>query len=443
MKVQTSRYPDKLNVLSKNMRMFIRINSESVKKTLLLFFVVYLVNSQDIKAQRLSFNYKRSIERSSEGWHEISLPSDIYKHCNADLSDIRIIGKTRDGETIEAPYILNSWNSNPEYINVEFQGINQSKRRNIFYYTFIIPSSEIINTLQVQFDDSNYDRLIILEGSNDEQTWFEFINKYRVISIQDDNIKYRHKTIRFSPVQYKYIRLSFKSNIKPGKLKVSMAKSIVDSGKYYHYFPVEYEKLHNDENKTSEFIFTLSDHVPVSFFKPIIETTVDYYRKYELECAVDSFEYEENKWRFIYRNTSYGTISSLEDNTMQFDNLLTRKIKLRIKNYDNAPLIINNAIVKGKVNNIIVRFDKEADYSLYYGNDEINSPNYDIVAFEHKIPKNLLSLNLGEEESISQKKIVISASKDNIIFIWISLIIVIIVMGIATIHMIKNYQSTK
>jgi hypothetical protein len=424
------------------MKSFSKVNIE--KATILLFLVFIICNggSLEVKAQRLSFSYKRNIEKKFNNWHEIILPADIYKHCNTDLSDIRIIGITPDGETIEAPYLLKSWKPRPEYINIEFQGVNQSKRGNTYYYTFIVPSNETINTIQVQSDDRNYDWKIKLEGSNDGQTWFEFLKNYRVLSIQDDNIKYRHRTIHFETVQYKYIRMSFKSSFKPGKLQISMAKAVVDSGEYYQYYPIDFENSTDDNGKTSEFIFSLPDYVPVSYFKPAVETTNDYYRKYDLECAVDSFQYDGNKWRYIYRNVSYGTISSLEDNIIQFDNILTKKIKLRIKNYDNAPLKINNAVVQGNVHKVIARFDKDADYSIYYGNEEITPPKYDIVAFEHKIPTNLKNLNLGREELLDQNKIVITANKDKIVYVWISLIIVIIVLGIATIHMIKNYQNT-
>lgn len=423
------------------MKNILKYSPGSVILILFSIALMHFGGNQEIYAQRFSFNYKRSIGNKVNNWHEIKLPADIYKHCNNNLSDLRIVGVTPEGETIEAPYLLKSWDGKPEYSNVEFQGINQSRRGKTYYYTFIVPSNEIINTIQVKFDERNYDRLIMLEGSNDEKIWYEFLKNYRVLSIQDDQINYSYRTIRFEPARYKYIRLSFKSNFKPGKLKISMARSAVDSGEYYHYKPIDYESIHNEEDNVTEFIVTLPEVLPVSYFQPIIVSKNDYYRSYELECAVDSFLYDETEWRYIYRNVSYGTISSLDENLIQFDNILTNRIKLSLRNHDNVPLIISEAKVQGNVNKLIVRFDKEADYFLYYGNKDLDSPQYDIVAFEHKIPKSLSNLSLGNEEILSHNKIIISANKDHIIYIWIALVIVILMMGIATIRMIKNYQK--
>ncbi len=395
-----------------------------------------------IKAQRLSFNYRRSIGENKNGWYTITMPADLYKNCNQGFSDIRIIGVTDEGENIEAPYLVKSWNSGPEYINIDFKGINQSHRHKRYYYTFIVPSNKIINTIQIRFDEKNYDRLIQLEGSNNQQTWYEFLKNYRILSIHEDDINYTHQTIRFDPVKYKYIRISFKSSYKPGKLKISMAQCIMGTGGYHSYFPDSIGYSNDEGTKKTELIVKLHEIVPVSYFEPVINSKNDYYRSYDLECATDSFQYNGAEWRYIYRNVSYGTISSLDSNIMHFENTLTNRIKLTIKNNDNAPLQIKNAHVKGNVDKIIVRFDKEAEYFLYYGNPELSPPKYDIVAFEDKIPEYPENLNLGDEEHLNKKKITISASKENIIYIWLALGIVIIMMGAATIHMIKNYKKT-
>jgi hypothetical protein len=152
-----------------------------------------------------------------------------------------------------------------------------------------------------------------------------------------------------------------------------------------------------DKKKQQTIInFDLGEAVPVSKIDLTFAKEVDFYRTYKLQYLADSFKVDKD-WRYTYNTLTSGTLSSIEDNKFHFSPTVLQKLKLTINNRDNAPLKLEKTTVSGPVYQIISRFDRPANYDLYYGNEKARKPNYDIQQFLNKIPEELKILKLGEE----------------------------------------------
>jgi hypothetical protein len=405
-----------------------------------IFFVCMNLTAITL-AREPVFKYRRSLDGIENQWHTMWLPEDLYQHAQPELADLRIFGITSDHDTIEAPYLIREQRGGSNFSYVKFKILNQTHKNNHYFYTFKVPEDNIINHMVLKFDNPNYDLTVYIEGSNDQKEWFEFSDNYRILSIHDGQIDYEHNEIYFKPARYNYFRINFKTDIKPGKLTATLAKMSIDSGRYYTYEPSGLKLSYDKTSKNSVLEVDLPGYVPVSYIDPIVKVNTDYYRRYVLECATDSFLTQNKQWKYYFKTVSTGTISSLGSNTIRFENQITKHIKMTIFNYDNPPLSIPDVIVKGNANELIVRFDTVARYFLYYGNPQLPPPYYDINVFEHHIPKNLIPIKPSKEEILDRNNVIMHEPKTRIGFLWMAIGVIILMLGGFTIHMMKSYQK--
>src|SRR5687767_14379948 len=79
------------------------------------------------------FRYKRMISGVEEpAWYKMSLPSEIFKDLNNDLSDFRLYSVTNN-DTVELPYLLNLQVDEITRETVHLALFNKSTRDGILY----------------------------------------------------------------------------------------------------------------------------------------------------------------------------------------------------------------------------------------------------------------------------------------------------------------------
>ena len=147
----------------------------------------------------------------------------------------------------------------------------------------------------------------------------------------------------------------------------------------------------------------------------------------------------DKSWKYTYNTLRSGVLTSIEDNILTFEPTVLKSLKLTINNRDNRPLSLEKAAAKGPIYQVISRFSTPADYSLYYGNKKANAPNYDINQFLDKIPKELSSLNLGEENILKQA----STKEDKSLFqsklwLWGVMLVMMILLAWFSVRMLKG-----
>jgi len=102
-----------------------------MKRSYLVFFPLLVVGAFIVKAQSDHFRYARPIEGITDEWHKISLPDELFEKLRADFRDIRIIGVTDAGDTIEAPYIMKSMMIYSRYLKEMLSLSNQMRYTDI------------------------------------------------------------------------------------------------------------------------------------------------------------------------------------------------------------------------------------------------------------------------------------------------------------------------
>lgn len=398
-----------------------------------LFFV-----SSFVFSQIENYNYKREIKGVKEQWHKVILPNDIFGKITNDYSDIRIFGITANHDTIEAPYLLHLTEEKEYKRDISFKLINSTRNANGYYFTFEIPSLELINNVKLLFTQQNFDWMIGLEGSQNQENWYTISDQYRILSINNEFTDYNYTDLTFTDSKFKYYRVKIESKELPQleKATVSMCETV--PGKFNSYSIEKLEQNEDKHLKKSEIYLTLKESVAVSQIEVEVKDAYDYYRPISIQYLSDSIQTEKG-WKYQYTTLTSDILNSIEKNSFKFISRTTRKLKLIIENHDNRPLTISNIYVKGYVHEIVARFTDNATYYLTYGSSIVTHPKYDIEQFTENIPESPSLVQLGKEELIERDQ----PMKDEPLFknkwwLWVVMSIIVLILGWFSLKMIKG-----
>ncbi|NME70767.1 DUF3999 family protein [Flammeovirga aprica] len=390
-------------------------------------------------SQVKKYNYYKDIHGVQEEWHKIILTDDIYAKTSQHLHDIRIYGFAPNGDTLEAPYILQAKENKTIINRIAFKRINESHNDEGYFYTFETPSKAAINEINLTFRKDNFEWFVNLEGSQNQENWYTIIDDYRILSIRNNSTDYHFTDINFPKSKYKYYRLQIKSAKDPLLTKVSILESQTISGSF-NTFKVD-DLIYLKGKKTqSEIDVDLGKVSRVNSLKLNIDDKFDYYRPVTIQFLADSFHTEKG-WKYSYKTLARGIVNSSKENVFHFDQKTVRKLKIIVDDNQNTPLNITSLTVNEIINELIIRFTKKADYRIYFNAKHPRKTNYDIHYFTKNIPDSLQELSLSKTFLIPKEKV----EKDKPLFeselwIWALMAVIIIILGGFSFKMLNSKE---
>lgn len=408
-----------------------------MKLKISLTLLIFLLCFSGLYAQIENHSYKRKLSPPSNLWHEVVLPEAIFKSINTNFSDLRIIGFNSSNDTIEVPYIITNSSKEIVYKKIPFQLINASKNNNGYFWTFETPIDKIINEINLSFENKNFDWNIHLEGSNNQNEWFTIHEKYRILSIHNNEIDFNYTNVKFPKSNYNYYRISVNSNEVPILKKATLSLQTIEKIAMHHCVIKKMAQKNN--NTTTEIDIELHNKYPINKLSLTVADTLDFYRPIIIKQLKDSVKTEKG-WIYNYTTLTSSIINSTEASEFHFNPTFLNKLKIIIYNNNNAPLTIDTITTKGFVYKLVARFsDLSSQYFLYYGNTSSTAPSYDIVNFKDKIPTGITQLKLSEEEKIiHEKEQEAQPLFYNNIWLWSIIIVLILFLSWASLKMLKS-----
>lgn len=400
--------------------------------------LLLVIQGTFVYGQKAHYSYKRELKGVSDQWHRIVLPDDVFGKISVDFTDIRIFGIKPNQDTIEVPYLLRVANEQIISKDIPFKVTNTSHNANGYYFTFEVPANELINQVNLSFNQENFDWRIKLEGSQDQKDWFTILEDYRILSIRNEETDYQFTKLVFPESKYHYLRLAMDSSVKPELSSARLERQEVSKGRFQSFTIRKMEVRESKETKQTEVEITLPMPVPVSYVKIGVAESFDYYRMLTVKYLADSIRTEKG-WRYNYITATSGTLNSVEPNEFVFKSITTQKLKVLIDNQDNEPLTIDTFQVMGPEHELMARFTESADFYLVYGNNNAVRPNYDIERFASRIPSTIKEVTLGEETIQEKaKESGVEPLFMNKVWLWVVMGIIMVVIGGFSFKMMRS-----
>jgi len=407
------------------------------KFTISLFLTLcFTVNAVLLSAQFTDFNYSRALNNQQKGWHQLELPKDISAKTKANFADIRILGLTETGDSLEVPYLklqnFKAANKKSKKNIAAFEIINQSKRKEGFYYTFKLFDEKEITAFKLNFENLNFDWLVNLEGSHNQQKWFTILDDYRILGINNALTNYKFTTLKFPKSDYKYYRVLVKNKTDEALVSAEIEAVPEDLKQKYHFLKINPEKIiENKEKKQTEIYLSLPYILTAENLTVEVKNDWDFYRRISIHSLSDSTQISGSKQAY-YRSFKNTILNSWDGNVIYLSkNQKIQHLKIVIYNDDNMPLEIGNISVKSPVYKLAFRLPEKANCTLFYGNSKVNKPSYDLSYFKEKIPDGLPNVVLGNEVNLATPSASLSESDKifNKYFIWVLLGFTILLLG--------------
>ena len=408
-----------------------------ISKQLSTILFTLVLSSSALGQAYCGYQYQRPITGISDSWHSITLPNELVGKLTPNLSDLRILGVTKSGDTLEAPYIVRQGQEIVSLSEIPFKIINRSHNELGYFFTFEVPNKESLNSISLNFSEQNFDWNINLEGSQDNSTWFTIVENYRILSIHNSLTQYTFSEVDFPDAKFRYLRVLVKTNHEPKLTTAKLCLTKVTKGNYRSYGVLKPEIVVDAKQKQTAASVKLDNAVPVSTVRLWINSKYDYYRPITISYVSDSSNTQKGTI-YSYETLYSGTLTSLEKSIFTFDSRVAQSIRITIDNYDNQPLNIDSVEVLGNVYELVARFTEPASYFLAYGNHNADTPTYDIGQFTDKIPAELKRLELGAEV---ENGVTLATSEplfQNKLWLWAIIIVVGAVLGWFTFRMMKQ-----
>jgi hypothetical protein len=409
-----------------------------MKKSINILVCTLIVGFSQVFGQIDQFEYKRAITTESSLWNCINIPDDIFEKTKNSLQDIRIYGITNKKDTIEAPYILKTSDFIVKTEEVQYQIINESHNDKGYYYTIAIPKKDYLNYLHLNFDETNFDWLIDLEASQDQKEWFTIQKGSRILSIENAQTNFSFTDLVFPTLSYSFLRIHVKSKTKVSLNSVKAQNKESTSLKLKEYKDLILINSKDKKAKTTELIIDLKHKVPVSNFEIGIKENHSFYRPFIIQYLVDSVKTQKG-WYYNYQTVHQSILSSESSNGFYFEPIISKKFKITIYNNDNSPLKIRSVKANGFQYQLITRINEEAKYFLCYGNENEDTPEYDLNQFQSEIPDSLSVLVLGQE--IKNKVTTTETTEpliQNMTWLWLIMSVVVVILLLFSYKMLRK-----
>ena len=409
-----------------------------------LYSIIFLSAITSI-AQIDSYSFKRKLNKvDKENYYTLLVSPEVIARSKSNLSDIRIYN-IAEKDTTEIPYLMNWMGSNIKEVSVPFELINDTyNEKCCSYVTLKFPKKQSINQIKLNVSDSNFDKSLKIEGSNDNKQWFTIKEHLRIVRFRTASEDYSYTTINFNNAEFTYFRIKFDDDGSP-RINVTEAYAFENQlieGKYNTLKILGKRQTENKKEKTSEIIVDFPYSYLVNYITLKSNFKNDFYRNINIYGSNGSIKTEKGdieNWYMI--NTS--VFSSIENNTVFCNNSKTKKLKIEIINYDNEPVVLDEISAFGEQCQLITKLPVSENLYLAYGKENEATPNYDLIHFKDKIPNELSNVDYGSE----QVKIITINKPDQLIkskvWLWVVMGVVLVIIGYFALSMLKKEQSDK
>ena len=404
--------------------------------------LIILLFSPSLLRGQYFFQYKADIQRvNSTGFYDIFIPPTVTCKLNYKFSDIRIY----DVRGKEVPYIRDTEENRFKTAKKQKLRIIQNEHKVANRYTIVmIHNPDRISFSNFAFIIKNTDVPIWMNisASNDLKDWH----------IQKNNVRYQKEFSDSATAQllindipetnYEYYRvIFFDYNREPIIVLNAYTYYVEKKQKQYVEVPkpVFYQDDTTEAQKTIvKIVFSQPQYIDKIVFK--IKSPEFYLRHAELTKR-DTSTGKRIKLHYSLRNKQDFYLCSDSSNELFLSRYFAKELYLVVENNNNEPLHFSDIRAYQLKEHLIAKLYRGKHYIIRFGNQNVPAPIYDLKYFVNKIPPNRQEITVTNIVKLSNPQNDVRQLYIRPIYLWITLIIVLIFMIIISIKIFSKHKT--
>ncbi len=376
----------------------------------------------------------------SDAFYSLVLSPSITGRLQSDAPDLRIY----DSEGYEVAYLhRRADRARPQVWPLEL--LTRSDAMPDSSATLIAnPKGHVIRNLVLSPLNSSIDATIVLEGSDDRRHWRSIGERRcrrftRDGSVLDD-ITWRDLP-RSSYPFYRIRPLESKAPVSFGRIGCFDQKSILHN---FAELPMPHLRQEEDSiRKRSIIRIDFDQPYRIDRIELDIEGPRFFQRKGRLTASYDPLRGGDKGRSYDKRLRSMDICSDCE-HIVELNGERLNSLKLYIVNNDNRPLLVRGLRAYRFKEELIAFLKADEDYTLRFGNPDIDAPTYDINYFQIHIPARIDNalldtprLSLPPKGQDEEK----NAADD--VLLWTVIILVGLIVGYTSRSMLRDLAAGK
>ena len=323
---------------------------------------------------------------------------EVFPHAARGLADLRIL--EMDSQT-EVPYVLlvERGERRRSSVAVRMRDLGHVPGQHTTFTLDLERERILHNELQISTPSHNFQRDIVVEGSEDAENWgvlddsgqiFDFTILERGFTTRDTRVKYPSSSAR-------YLRVRIIDGELPA---LDVQGAVVFFAQQIQPRQTEYPlnitvRVEDAAEKSTQLVLDLGR---LGFPTNRISLTTsqeNFYRRVKLEGSQDNqlWTVLRNSDNLYVFNTPKFVGSQL---SISYPESRFRYFRLTVFNEDDPPLPVTGAQASGFLRKLIFFVDPGGSYRLYYGSPNAKPPSYELEhVFPYLVTENLPVAGLG------------------------------------------------
>ncbi len=329
---------------------------------------------------------------------EVAPDADVFAHAAPALADLRVI---EESSQREVPYqlLVERGEQRRASLSVTMLDLGHVPGKDTTFVLDLDQQGILHNELEIKTSSQNFQRDIVVEGSEDSENWrvldesgqiFDFTIDERDFTTRDTRVRYPSSTARYlkvriidgelPPLDVHGAVVFFAQQIPPRRAEypLTISTRTEDATEQSTQLVLELESRGLPTNRLS---FT------------ILQANV--YRRVNLEGSHDN-----QLWVLLRRSGNIYAFNTRKfvgsQLSIGYPESTYRYFRLTIFNEDDALLPIRGLQASGFSRKLIFSADPGVSYRLYYGNSAANPPSYELEhIFPYLVTENLPVAGLG------------------------------------------------
>lgn len=321
------------------------------------------------------FKYFRNVEVVSPGHQQyVVVDEGLWQHARPDLADLRLYA----GQT-EVPYALTIERGSSATEQKEVRILQPGVLNGRTQFFLDMAGLAEYDRIELNLDASNFVVKVRVEGQDDlhGRKWAALSNSI-LYDLSDDRLG-RNTTLRLPLTTYKFLRITLDGPVKPAAIESAVAHVREEEKEVWR--TISSQPKQEQQGKDTVFIFSMPRNVPVDRLVFTIDRAQpNFQRQVELEREKD-IPLTSGQISRVHM-VRHGQKIDSEQTNLDLGGIAAETLKVIIHNGDDPPLKITAVHLEQYERRIY--FTSSPSIVLYYGDEKLESPEYDYAKLFQK-----------------------------------------------------------